>query len=118
MSNLVRRGEKLRSQLHLKDFVKNVIEMNIGNPKSLTDELRVFFLSVLVRMIEKKNKNPESRGKSIAEWTPEISGECMEELQNEQKMLDECGAAWLIYQMFLDVNLIEKYCIIYGAYIC
>lgn len=35
--------------------------MNISNPDSLTDELRVFFLTVLVRMIEKKNTNPESR---------------------------------------------------------
>jgi hypothetical protein len=71
-----------KKNINIKEFITNVIEMNISSPKSLTDELRVFFLTVLVRMIEKTNRNPESRGKSIAEWTPETSSDCMGELES------------------------------------
>ena len=83
INNLIKKNDKLKSNVNIKEFIKNVIQMNMSNPDSLTDELRIFFLTVLVRMIEKKNTNPESRSKSIAEWTPEMSSDCKTEIENE-----------------------------------
>jgi chorismate-pyruvate lyase len=71
--------EKEKEKINL-EFIKNVISMNISNPESLTDELRVFFLTVLVRMIEKKNLSKNSKGKSIADWAPEVSSDYIDEI--------------------------------------
>ena len=43
-----------------KEFIYNIIQMNINNPGFLRDDLRVFFLKMLERIITEKNsKNKE-----------------------------------------------------------
>lgn len=38
-----------------KEFISNIITMNINNPGFLSDDLKVFFLKILTRMITEKN---------------------------------------------------------------
>ena len=43
-----------------KEFISNIIQMNINNPGFLRDDLRVFFLKMLSRLVSEKNlKNKE-----------------------------------------------------------
>ncbi len=44
------------SVITLKEFIQNIISMNINDPGCLSDELKVFFLKVLARIITEKNE--------------------------------------------------------------
>lgn len=83
--------------------------MNISIPDCLNEQLRIFFLTVLVRMIAKYNTNPEAEGVPIDQWSPEMWSDSKKPIEEEQNFLDECGAAALIYQMFKDPSLQEKW---------
>lgn len=56
-------------------------------------------------MISKNNKNEECNNVPIDEWEPEQWSDCRKEIEEYQNMLDDCGAASLIYEMFKEKNL-------------
>ena len=47
----------LPNVITLKEFITNIINVNIENPHCLNDDLKIFFLRVLVRMISERNSN-------------------------------------------------------------
>ncbi len=59
------------NEISLRLFITNIIEMNIAQPDCLNDDLKIFFIKVLVRMISRTNKNKETEGLPIDKWTPE-----------------------------------------------
>ena len=86
-------------------FIKNIIEMNNKNSKCLNDELKVFFLKILIRMVTEKNKNPDRNATPIDQWEPEFWNDSRKEVEGMQNFLNECGSASLVYQMFHDNSL-------------
>lgn len=82
--------------------------MHINYPDALTDHLRIFFLKVLVRLIAKNNSNQECVNIPIDEWEPDQWSDSRDSIKRYQDMLDDCGAASFIFQMFKQKNLIEK----------
>jgi inositol 1,4,5-triphosphate receptor type 1/inositol 1,4,5-triphosphate receptor type 3 len=56
----------------LKEFIKNIIYMNIHDSNSLKDDLKIFFLKVLARIITEKNTRNKETLYSIDRWTPEF----------------------------------------------
>lgn len=56
----------------LKEFIKNIIYMSINDSHSLRDDLKIFFLKVLTRIITEKNQKNKETLYSIDRWTPEF----------------------------------------------
>lgn len=67
--------------ISLKEFIKNIIYLNINNPAGLKDDLRVFFLKVLARIITEKNTKQSQTYQSIDYWTPEFWSDSKKEIE-------------------------------------
>ena len=55
--------------------------MNNKNSKCLNDELKIFFLKVLIRMLTEKNKNPDRNSTPIDQWEPEFWNDSRKEVE-------------------------------------
>ena len=55
--------------------------MNNKNSKCLNDELKVFFLKILIRMVTEKNKNPDRNSTPIDQWEPEFWNDSRKEVE-------------------------------------
>lgn len=60
----------------LKEFIKNIIYMNLHDSNSLKDDLKIFFLKVLARIITEKNVRNKETLYAIDRWTPEFWSDC------------------------------------------
>jgi hypothetical protein len=60
-------------------------------------------------MITERNKNASAADKPIDEWEPEFWSDSKKAIEEEQNFLEECGAASLIFEMFRDTSLEDKY---------
>ena len=88
-----------------KEFISNIITMNINNPGFLSDDLKVFFLKILTRMITEKNVRNREQALPADQWTIEYWQDYKEEITKAQDLLNECGAAELIFQTFREPQL-------------
>lgn len=79
--------------------------MSINDSTSLKDDLKIFFLKVLTRIITEKNTRNKETLYSIDRWTPEFWSDCKGSIELAQNFLKECGAADLICQLLKEPNL-------------
>lgn len=56
--------------------------MNINDTHSLRDDLKIFFLKVLSRIITEKNSKNKETLYSIDRWTPEFWSECKQAIED------------------------------------
>jgi inositol 1,4,5-triphosphate receptor type 1/inositol 1,4,5-triphosphate receptor type 3 len=79
--------------------------MNLHDANSLKDDLKIFFLKVLARIITEKNVRNKETLYSIDRWTPEFWSDCKSQIEGAQIFLEDCGAAELICQLLKEPNL-------------
>jgi inositol 1,4,5-triphosphate receptor type 1/inositol 1,4,5-triphosphate receptor type 3 len=91
--------------IRLEEFITNIIYLNINNPHCLKDELRIFFLKVLGRIITEKNLRDKTEQQQIDYWTPEYWSDYKKQIREAQLMLMNCGAAELICQLLKEPSL-------------
>lgn len=92
----------------LKEFIKNIIYMSINDSNSLRDDLKIFFLKVLTRIITEKNQKNKETLYSIDRWTPEFWTDFKQQIEDAQIFLDDCGAAELICSLLKEPNLEQR----------
>ncbi|KAM3147677.1 hypothetical protein pb186bvf_000005 [Paramecium bursaria] len=92
---------------HLKDYIENIINssVNIEIRKILSDDLRIFFLKMLSRLITEKNLNNKDKMVEVDLWTSEYWTNYKDEIEKAQNFLVDCKAADLLYQLFMEQEL-------------
>lgn len=84
---------------NLKDYIENIINssVNIEIRKILSDDLRIFFLKMLSRLITEKNLNNKDKMVEVDLWTSEYWTSYKDEIEKAQNFLVDCRAADLVY---------------------
>lgn len=52
-------------------YIQSIIEINSYNPEALVPELKIFFLKMIIGIVEQANKTPMPARKPIDEWDSE-----------------------------------------------
>ncbi|KAM3129578.1 hypothetical protein pb186bvf_018329 [Paramecium bursaria] len=89
----------------LKEFIKNVILLHLNQPQILDENLKIFFLKLLSRIIIEKN---ERASQEIDFWTPEGFAPYKDSIENAQNFLESCGAAELICSLLKEPKLEQR----------
>jgi inositol 1,4,5-triphosphate receptor type 1/inositol 1,4,5-triphosphate receptor type 3 len=65
----------------LREFIKNIIHMNLTQANILSDELKIFVLKVLTRIITEKNVANKETMFAVDTWTPEFWSHCKDKVE-------------------------------------
>ncbi|CAD8133692.1 unnamed protein product [Paramecium octaurelia] len=94
----------------LQDYIQNIISI-CGNTREqqFSDDIRIFFLRLLSRLITEKNLSNKQKMVEVDLWTSEFWIDYKQEINHAQNLLAKCGAQDLILlilsESFLEINL-------------
>ncbi|CAD8053653.1 unnamed protein product [Paramecium sonneborni] len=89
----------------LKHYIQNIIHMSISNETQFTDDLRIFFLKMISKLITEKNQANSIQLISVDQWPSDYWIDYKQEIENAQNFLVDCGAADLVIALFSEQKL-------------
>ncbi|CAD8049274.1 unnamed protein product [Paramecium sonneborni] len=94
----------------LQDFIQNIISICANTrEQQFSDDIRIFFLRLLSRLITEKNLSNKQKMVEVDLWTSEFWIDYKQEINHAQNLLTKCGAQDLILlilsESFLEINL-------------